>query len=142
MREQATADAAENPTIHALKLFAETLDALVYTALSEHRAFVARDSAAILAIAEKKRSLLEDIKRSAHHLTALPEAPEPLRQRIEQSYQRCRELNEVSGRFIAANRDATEKAIAMLRGGVAPAFSYGPRGMSEKDHGSRTLATA
>ena len=129
-------------TIQELSNCAEIFDALVATLLGEQQALAERDTAAVLALAERKRALLDDLKRSAPCLAALPEAPRALRERIEQSFARCRELNQVTGRFIAANRGATEKAIAALRGTPAPAPSYGPRGASDDDHGSRPLATA
>lgn len=128
--------------INALSNCAEILDALVATLLGEQQALADRDPEAVLAVAERKRSLLEDLKRSAPCLVALPEAPRILRERIEHSFERCRELNQVTGRFIAANRGATEKAIAALRGMPPPVPSYGRHGTSDDEHGSCTLATA
>ena len=142
MQQPAATETATQRTINALSNCAEILDALVATLLGEQQALAERDTAAVLAVAERKRALLEDLKRSAHCLVALPEAPRVLRERIERSFERCRELNQVTGRFIAANRGATEKAIAALRGTPAPMPSYGPRGTSDDEHGSRPLATA
>ncbi|NHA13391.1 flagellar protein FlgN [Thioalkalivibrio sp. XN279] len=142
MQEQPAGHVAMTSTINALSNCAEILDALVATLLGEQQAFTERDTEALLAVAERKRALLEDLKRSAPCLVALPEAPRVLRERIEHSFERCRELNQVTGRFIAANRGATEKAIAALRGVPPPMPSYGRHGASDDEHGSRTLATA
>lgn len=133
----ARAQAAQALT-RCVEIFAE----LEVVLQAEQQALLDRDPEVLLAVAERKRSLLVDLERSASGLAELPAAEPELRARIEASFERCRQLNQINGGVVAASRGATERALALLRGDHAGPPLYDSLGGTRAAVGSRPLAQA
>lgn len=125
-----------------LQRCAEVFDSLEAALLEEQQALLDRDPEVLLAVAERKRSLLLELQQIASSLTELPQAAPALRQRLEATFERCRQLNQVNGGVVAASRGATEKALALLRGQDVPLSLYDSHGDTRAAGGSRSLAQA
>lgn len=125
-----------------LERCAEVFDALEATLLEEQQALLDRDPEVLLVVAERKRSHLLELQRIAAALADLPAAAPALRERLEATFARCRQLNQINGGVVAASRGATEKALALLRGDDVGISLYDSHGDTRATGGSRSLAQA
>jgi flagellar biosynthesis protein FlgN len=125
-----------------LERCAEVFDALESALLDEQQALLDRDPESLLAMAERKRSLLLELQALAVALVDLPEAAPAMRERLVGSFARCRQLNQINGGVVAASRGATEKALALLRGDDVGLSLYDSHGDSRATGASRSLAQA
>ncbi|HRP34983.1 MAG TPA: flagellar protein FlgN [Gammaproteobacteria bacterium] len=125
-----------------LQRCAEVFDALEETLLEEQQALLDRDPEVLLVVAERKRGLLVELQRIAASLVELPDAAPALRERLEATFARCRQLNQINGGVVAASRGATEKALALLRGDQVSVSLYDSHGDTRATGGSRSLAQA
>jgi flagellar biosynthesis/type III secretory pathway chaperone len=125
-----------------LERCAEVFDALESTLLEEQQALLDRDPEVLLAVAERKRGHLLELQQIAAALTELPSAAPALRERLEATFARCRQLNQINGGVVAASRGATEKALALLRGDDVSLSLYDAHGDTRATGGSRSLAQA
>lgn len=121
---------------------AEIFDALEATLVEEQQALLDRDPEVLLQVAERKRGLLVDLQKVAASLVEMPAAAPALRERLEATFTRCRQLNQINGGVVAASRGATEKALALLRGDHVPVSLYDSHGDTRATGGSRSLAQA
>lgn len=121
---------------------AEVFDALEATLIEEQQALLDRDPEVLLQVAERKRGLLVDLQKIAASLVEMPAAAPALRERLEATFARCRQLNQINGGVVAASRGATEKALALLRGDNVPVSLYDSHGDTRAAGGSRSLAQA
>ncbi|MCL4722130.1 MAG: flagellar export chaperone FlgN [Gammaproteobacteria bacterium] len=116
----------------------------------EAEALVQRDAAALLSIAGQKadavsraaglaqtrRALLRD------HPAADTAGSRELLSALEALTARCRELNDMNGLLIRAQRRRVEGTLNLLRGGQAAPDSYGRDGETRLQHRARvTLAS-
>lgn len=125
-----------------LERCAEIFDALEATLMEEQQALLDRDPEILLVVAERKRSLLVELQKIAASLGDLPHAAPALRERLEATFARCRQLNQINGGVVAASRGATEKALALLRGDHVSVSLYDNHGDTRVSGGSRSLAQA
>lgn len=121
---------------------AEIFDALEVALLEEQRALQERDPEPLIEVAERKRALLLELQDGALALADLPQADAELRERLEKSFDRCRQLNQVNGGVVAASRGATEKALAVLRGDTRATALYDSHGDTRAAGSTRPLAQA
>lgn len=126
----------------SLRRCADVFDALEATLVEEQQALLDRDPEVLLAVAERKRSLLVELQQIAASLVELPAAAPALRERLEATFARCRQLNQINGGVVAASRGATEKALALLRGDHVAVPLYDSHGDTRAAGGSRSLAQA
>jgi flagella synthesis protein FlgN len=125
-----------------LERCADVFDALESTLREEQQALLDRDPEVLLAVAERKRGHLLELQKIAAALTELPSAAPALRERLEATFARCRQLNQINGGVVAASRGATEKALALLRGDDVCLSLYDSHGDTRATGGSRSLAQA
>lgn len=125
-----------------LERCADVFDALEATLLEEQQALLDRDPEVLLLVAERKRGHLLELQRIAAALADLPAAAPALRERLEATFARCRQLNQINGGVVAASRGATEKALALLRGDDVSISLYDSHGDTRATGGSRSLAQA
>lgn len=142
MSERSEAISAPPQGPASLQRCAEVFDTLEATLLAEQQALLDRDSERLIELAEQKRQQLLDLKMIAVSLVELPQATPELRARLEASFERCRQLNQVNGGVVAASRGATEKALAALRGGEGGPAMYDSHGDTRAATGRRSLAQA
>jgi len=121
---------------------AEIFDGLEAALLEEQRALQERQPEPLIEVAERKRALLLELQAGAPALADLPQADPALRERLEKSFARCRQLNQVNGGVVAASRGATEKALAALRGDNHGTALYDSHGDTRAAGGTRPLAQA
>ena len=133
------ARSGEDSSLHRC---AEVFDTLEAVLLEEQQALLDRDPEVLLAVAERKRGLLLELQRIAGSLTDLPQAAPALRQRLESTFERCRQLNQVNGGVVAARRGGPGEALALLRGQDVPLALYDNHGDTRAAGGSRSLAQA
>ena len=126
----------------SLERCAEIFDALESTLIEEQQALLDRDPEVLLVVAERKRGHLLELQKIAAALSDLPAAAPALRDRLEATFARCRQLNQINGGVVAASRGATEKALAMLRGDDVSLSLYDSHGDTRATGGSRSLAQA
>ncbi len=126
----------------SLRRCAEVFDSLEATLLDEQQALLDRDPEVLLVVAERKRGLLVELQQIAASLAQLPDAAPALRERLEATFARCRQLNQINGGVVAASRGATEKALALLRGDNVGISLYDSHGDTRATGGSRSLAQA
>lgn len=121
---------------------AEIFDGLEAVLVEERQALLERDPELLIEVAERKRMLLLELQDGALALVDLPQADPAVRDRLEKSFDRCRQLNQVNGGVVAASRGATEKALAVLRGDHHAPSLYDSHGDTRVAGGTRALAQA
>lgn len=126
----------------SLSRCAEIFDGLEAVLLEEQRALLDRDPEQLIESAERKRMLLLELQDAALALADLPQADSAMRDRIEKSFERCRQLNQINGGLVAASRGATEKALDVLRGDSHGTSLYDSHGDARAAGGTRPLAQA